>query len=1229
MVERRDVELLVRAKNLSAKPLRDVSTALDQISSSLAKQVEAARKGEVSYQELADSFRQVQEAGRSLSQTQGLIDRFSKLNAESARLADRVRESATALRDFRVGMEAGGAVTTKQENQLRRLQTAYDRAKASLEKNTTAIQATRESLEGAGVDTRNLAAAQQQIVASAAEAGNAATTLSTAMSGYARNAREAAQASKALKEAQAFQGLAAQANEAVAAAQRLATATGRITSTSGGFGAGLRAIADPAGEARRTLAGLEGEIANLGAEVAKVNGPVRNYSETLLQLTAAQNAAIRSADLVDRFRQQADVLRQTRAQFVAAHDAVRNYQQQVQASSAPNADLAAKLKQAEATLAGLARQYRTAADATRVTRDALREAGVDTRNLSDAQTRLEQAVRRSTDSVGRLNAAFAQFGSAGRGGQGIFGLSPYQVQNLGFQINDFFTQLASGTSVSQAFAQQFGQVVQVFGPGSFSQFSRWIPLLGAFGAAVGVATAALSRLYETQSSNRNFQANLSLLGSGAGAGVSADQLTQVARSVERLGFDFDDARKAALRFLRDGLAPANIAPATEAAARLSRVLGIDVADAAKLVAEASRGSSTALRSLEEAGFRFTAGQRQAIEAAKGTSDEFQRQQQILSILTQRFREADEQGLSPWTRAVIAAREAWRGLLDEVGNSAPLQIVKGLLDSLGASLQNIRTYAQIAARALFTAFAPLQVLLTEIRRIGQSMGLFGGQQAGTPSAPTTPGAPTGQDPVGGDTPADRRVYSEVQRRELELIRDDERRSRREREAAARRLIQLEVEAENATASRLAQNTLVNIRLAEFRKRLDDEAEKNGRRAGEQIRRDFAAIQQDVQNTVRVRDEAIRGIQEDVASGAETPANAVRRIQEAADQARPALQRLAEEARRFRDQNQGGDAVRRAALDSLVAQAERQAGAAGSRAGVRQVLQTQGGEVQRLIQERQQFVQTQDARVNLNQITQQDAEAQTAEFYRQTNDELVRQIDLLQQAAEAARSNGDISDAAFRQISASVELYRAQLERVDPAVVRLRNTIEQGFVQSISTALDTAAKAFGDFIAGVQTLEDAFDQAGKAALQFFADFLKSIAQAIIQQQALIVAKQISAAIGGVFHSGGVVGQTAAPTRAVSSAWFANAPRMHSGGIAGLRPDEVPAILQRGEEVLSKSDPRNILNGGGAPAAAAPATPVRNVLAVGDDEIANAMSGAAGESVVLNILRRNAPTVRQYIR
>ena len=58
-----------------------------------------------------------------------------------------------------------------------------------------------------------------------------------------------------------------------------------------------------------------------------------------------------------------------------------------------------------------------------------------------------------------------------------------------------------------------------------------------------------------------------------------------------------------------------------------------------------------------------------------------------------------------------------------------------------------------------------------------------------------------------------------------------------------------------------------------------------------------------------------------------------------------------------------------------------------------------------------------------------------------------------------------------------------------------------------------------------------------------------------------------LSSIFHQGGVVGGSA-PKRSVHPAVFSGARRMHSGGVAGgLRPDEVPAILQRGEIVLPR--------------------------------------------------------------
>ncbi|MEP2680161.1 MAG: hypothetical protein ABJP44_00600 [Sulfitobacter sp.] len=59
---------------------------------------------------------------------------------------------------------------------------------------------------------------------------------------------------------------------------------------------------------------------------------------------------------------------------------------------------------------------------------------------------------------------------------------------------------------------------------------------------------------------------------------------------------------------------------------------------------------------------------------------------------------------------------------------------------------------------------------------------------------------------------------------------------------------------------------------------------------------------------------------------------------------------------------------------------------------------------------------------------------------------------------------------------------------------------------------------------------------------------------------------AIIPGILHSGGTAGKDGyGHGRSVSPAVFNGAPRYHKGGIAGLRPNEVPAILERGERVI----------------------------------------------------------------
>jgi hypothetical protein len=59
----------------------------------------------------------------------------------------------------------------------------------------------------------------------------------------------------------------------------------------------------------------------------------------------------------------------------------------------------------------------------------------------------------------------------------------------------------------------------------------------------------------------------------------------------------------------------------------------------------------------------------------------------------------------------------------------------------------------------------------------------------------------------------------------------------------------------------------------------------------------------------------------------------------------------------------------------------------------------------------------------------------------------------------------------------------------------------------------------------------------------------------------------------HSGSVIGQDSYQRKRVPTSVFDYAFRYHNGGLAGLRPDEVPAILQKGESVLTPAQARTL--------------------------------------------------------
>jgi len=100
-------------------------------------------------------------------------------------------------------------------------------------------------------------------------------------------------------------------------------------------------------------------------------------------------------------------------------------------------------------------------------------------------------------------------------------------------------------------------------------------------------------------------------------------------------------------------------------------------------------------------------------------------------------------------------------------------------------------------------------------------------------------------------------------------------------------------------------------------------------------------------------------------------------------------------------------------------------------------------------------------------------------------------------------------------------------------------------------------------------------------------------------------------------------------MSSAAWLGAPRFHSGGGLGLRPDEYAAILQKGEEVITEQDPRHVRNGGGKGGGGGGAAQgIRQVLLLEPEQVASAMQGKSGERAILTVIKANKPTIRQIL-
>jgi len=271
-----------------------------------------------------------------------------------------------------------------------------------------------------------------------------------------------------------------------------------------------------------------------------------------------------------------------------------------------------------------------------------------------------------------------------------------------------------------------------------------------------------------------------------------------------------------------------------------------------------------------------------------------------------------------------------------------------------------------------------------------------------------------------------------------------------------------------------------------------------------------------------------------------------------------------------------------------------------------------------------IQTVNALVELGTYTELQGKEKIAEINQQTQDQTRQAIDDLEKLILA---NQELSASAFGQtMLENIKQYRAELGKTNVELISAREVNEQ-----FANGLTDTLLAWKDGFTGMR---DAFRS-------FISDFLIQIAKAIMQAAIL---KALTSAFGGstggiggvimsgvnrlagVNHTGGIVGQTGTK-RMMPVTAFANAVKYHSGGIAGLKPNEVPTILQKGEEVLTRNDPRHQLNGGNGGNSAPMQVKIVNAI----DSVSvlkEALNSSSGRKVLVNAMRADKSSFKTVL-
>ena len=1329
-----------RAAKLSAKydELKAAVAAADSPTKGLVTSMERAGRASAVAGERLEKVRA--EAAETREQITGIIGPvdslaggFRTIASTSAEIARGLAVAGAAADDFKQKITAAKNASAMDETRLN-ADVAFEqqgRSAGLLQSQIDYISQFENRVELLAQAKRELAAQDaafdKALSAQAAKEG----VLNTAA--LERQIRETFAAADQAEQINAFRQIANDARAGVADVSRFGVAEDEVAASSNRLATALSSILSPSAAVNRTLDAIEQSV--IGADAALKDGKksAAELNAVLNDLSQAGAGIERIARSIDTFRDQEAAVARARAQYDGAVADVNRLAGAIDAADAPTAEMVRELRQAETAVKQAGDEMQRQATKAAELSTALKRTGVDVDDLATAERRLTAAARETAAAGTEVQAR-----QGGKGG--LFGLTPTDATNLSYQINDIFTQLASGQSIFITLAQQGPQIWQIGGVQAYaSSLSGLLIPLAAVAGGFGLVAAGAFAVYKATSPDANTQAGQAFLATlGDTAGTTAEQYGQLANRLEDFGLKSDEARDIAQRFVKEGLDPSFIGEYTQAIKDAADATGVDMPTAANALTDALTGGYDAVLKLNEQFPVLTDAELEQIKTMYESGQVDEARQLIFDRYTDKMADAADKMNGPWSNA-------WDNLKAAAARFG--NYISGELSTFFSGLRKDLDEAAVGVNYLLLRFRGLN------SQQAAAAAVNGGR------APTPQGrgnvAPRERSNAAGREAADeaereqrakgktakledriaaarakarkdaqakgygvadearlmataeaevRRVQGERDSREAakgarkaKSARD---KAAREAASAAKRIdtqqeqLQTALEAMGVKVAKVAAGSLedqmksavdaVDRQYAKLRRQLADFSGATGGRgkiggmsigqyraqldANEAILKNqgkLKVFEDNINDTLDQRKTLLAAIEDQAQSGVISNAESVAKTQEVTSRFQPIIDQLNQSAIDFA--RSIGGAKPSAEIEAFIAKLERQKADAGgsdplgNRRQAEAAIGRDEANLNRVIAERNNLVEQYNTLAELGLITDDEARRRSAEAYNNAKAKIMEQTNLLRATLETSKASLD--PQVYEAMIAKLKAVGAQAEYLDPRFAQLKSSIDGVITDNAMSAIDKLMQAMAQLATGAKSVGGFFAAAGRALLEFIAGTVLAVARLVIQA---LILKAVDSATGGLvsqllqfmngvngngggggggggskgggfklfglklFHAGGRVGDLGGQSRtgfSISPAALAAVPRYHEGtpGV-GLKRNEQVAVLERGEKVLTErqqqleAQQKARTDGGGKS--------LRQVLAFGDDQVAAAMSGTAGEDVTITHIRRNTPLLKQLL-